>query len=624
MDDSTLDTLKNNEPPKTCDIKNEINWSQKIFLPGVILGTLYILWRICFSIDYHSSYYNIIAAMLLLFTELYSFLMFLSFSFITKQKPAYSQCTATKDNTYYPTVDIFICTYNEGLDILTDTFEGCKNLNYPKKEIYVLDDGKRKEVEKTALELGFKYISRENNIGYKAGNINNALKHSKGDLIAIFDADHIPVSTFLNELVDYFIDEKVAVVQTPQHFYNLDPAQKNLKMYSFLSNEQDLFFRVIEPGMNCLNSTLIAGTNFVIRRQFLEEIGGLPQESITEDMALGIILEGKGLKVHFHDKPLAIGLAPENFKEYIIQRCRWAKGTFQIFLSKHIQKELKNMPFTQKMPYYAGLMYYMLSFPRLICMIMPALFLIFNIKPVITSFWTVMFCFQLGYFSLKIAYFYFIAKKHRNIIFSDLYELCIWYPLISEITKMFLIKGGTKKQKFTVTNKGKLADTKNYELKLILPNIILFIICLTAFFFTYDKFIHIDYKPALYVNLFWNTYNLIMLFLAITIGIEKPDKRIDYRVKVKLNASIKHFNQEIKVKVLNLSKSGALICSTEFFNKGQLFLFNLLNLKNIPVKIINSKKTDQFVYTSIKFDYNSSKFKKEIFNLMFANSDNWN
>lgn len=633
----------NKEKPKVCGLKREKTWTQKLFFPSFTLGSCYILWRLFFTIDY-SNIYNISAGYLLWIAELYSFLMFLSFSYITTQKCNCS-CDYTDMDLYadqenqicsiddetnelscknkaFPTVDIFICTYNEGLDILLDTFEGCKNIDYPKKQVYVLDDGRRENIKNTALDYGFKYITRDNNEGYKAGNINNALPQTNGELIVIFDADHIPVKNFLNELIDFFSDEKVALVQTPQHFYNPDPIQKNLKFYDILTNEQDLFFRVLEPSISCSNSTLVAGTNFMIRRQFLEEIGGLPQESITEDMALGIKLQEKGLKVYFHDKPLAAGLAPENYKEYIVQRSRWAKGTIQIFMNEKIKKYLENMDIKQKLPYYAGLLYYMLSIPRLICVIMPAVFLIFGLKPVIATFWPTLFLFQLSYFSMKLFYFWFSANKYRNIVFSDLYELCIWYPLLSEISQMFLFPQGAKKQKFTVTNKGKLANAKNYELSTILPNIILFTICLIAYFYTVPRYIEIEYKPALFINLFWNTYNFIMLALAINVGFEKKDSEEDYRIKTDINALIKG-QSDIRAKVINLSKTGAQIITEDSLEINSIITMDFAEFSGINVRVVYSKIKDKLVYTGIKFIDNSKKFQKDVFKLMFYNSEAW-
>ena len=628
---------------KVCGLKKEKTWCEKLFLPSFVLGCCYIIWRLIFTIDY-STPFNIIAGYLLWVAELYSFIMFLSFSYLTSQK-CDCGCDFVDSDDFYeeenlicsidsktnnmscnpkasPSVDVFICTYNEGMDILLDTFEGCKNIDYPLKEVYVLDDGKRDKVKQVASEFGFKYITRDNNIGYKAGNINNALSQTDGELIVIFDADHIPVSNFLRETVDYFMDNQVAIVQTPQHFYNPDPIQKNLRMYKTLCNEQDLFFRVLEPSISCSNSTLVAGTNFIVKRKFLEEIGGLPSESITEDTALGLKLQERGLKVYFSNTPLAAGLAPENYKEYLVQRCRWAKGTIQIFLNKTLGEYLSNMEWNQKIPYYAGLVYYLLSLPRLICICAPAVFIIWGIRPIIANFWPTLFLFQLSYFSIKILYFKLSASKYRNILFSDLYELCLWYPLLTEITGMFLTPQGTKKQKFSVTNKGKLVNTKKCELSTILPNIVLLLFCLVSYIFIIPRYAMIDYKPALYVNVFWNTYNCIMLALAVSVGIEKPDKRELSRFLVNIRSTIND-NALVKSKIHNLSKTGAQIITKLPLEVDSIIVLDIHELKGINAKVRYSKIIDNKVYSGVSFINPKDEFKKEIFKLIFNNSKSW-
>lgn len=634
---------ENKKQSKVCGIKKEKNWAEKLFFPSLIIGSIYIFWRLFFTIDY-STPLNIVAGYLLWISEVYSFLMFLSFSYITKQKCDCSCDYVDFDDSYAgyenlvcsidsktdeiscsgkenPAIDIFICTYNEGLDILLDTFEGCKNIDYSNKQVYVLDDGKREYIKNQAEEYGFNYITRETNSGYKAGNINNALKQTKGDLIVIFDADHIPVKNFLNELVDFFQDKEVAIVQTPQHFYNPDPIQKNLKMYKTLTNEQDLFFRVLEPSISCSNSTLVAGTNFMIRRQFLEEIGGLPHESITEDMALGIKIQEKGLKVYFHNKPLAAGLAPENYKEYVVQRSRWAKGTIQIFLNKNMRKYLNNMKLKQKIPYYAGLLYYMLSLPKLICVLSPVLFLTLGIKPLIATFWPTLFFFQFSYFSIKIFHFWFFAKKYRNIIFSDLYELCIWYPLLSEIGKMFLSPQSSKNQKFIVTNKGKLATSKDSQLLIIVPNLILLLLCFISFIYVIPLYQSISNKAALFINLFWNTYNIIMLACAICVGIEKKDRRQNYRISTEINAVIKE-HSDVKAKIINISKTGIQII-TEKTIESEFLTIDLNEIKGLTIKVLYSKKINDIFYYGGTIINSSESIKKSIFEIMFKSSQAW-
>jgi cellulose synthase (UDP-forming) len=153
--------------------------------------------------------------------------------------------------TNYPTVDIFVPVVHEPLDILRRTLIGCINQQYPKDRyrVYVLDDGQRDEVHRLAISLTRKYLRRPNRLHAKAGNLNHALQHTNGEIIAIFDVDHVPTKDFLHDTVGLFQDEKVALVQTPHHFYNPDIFQKNLQIEGVLKNEQALFYRVLESAV---------------------------------------------------------------------------------------------------------------------------------------------------------------------------------------------------------------------------------------------------------------------------------------------------------------------------------------------------------------------------------------
>src|SRR5262249_41130613 len=129
-----------------------------------------------------------------------------------------------------PTVDILIPTYNEPVDIVRRTVIAAVAIDYPHKKVYVLDDGHRSAIQLMAEHFGAFYMSRPDNAHAKAGNLNYALQRTDSELIATFDADHAPVRGFLNKLVGFFEDPRVALVQTAQHFFNPDPFERNLKL----------------------------------------------------------------------------------------------------------------------------------------------------------------------------------------------------------------------------------------------------------------------------------------------------------------------------------------------------------------------------------------------------------
>ncbi len=122
------------------------------------------------------------------------------------------------------TVDVFVPTYNESVDLVRKTLLAARSMDHPHKT-WLLDDGRRPEMRALAAQLGCEYLERGDNLHAKAGNLNHALQHSSGELIAIFDADHAPRRDFLAKTLGYFENPRVAFVQTPQDFYNLDSYQ---------------------------------------------------------------------------------------------------------------------------------------------------------------------------------------------------------------------------------------------------------------------------------------------------------------------------------------------------------------------------------------------------------------
>ena len=174
---------------------------------------------------------------------------------------------AILERSFQPTVDIFIPTYDEPEFILRRTVIGCQAVNYEQKTVYLLDDTRREEIVELASELGCEYITRPDNNHAKAGNINHALPLTKGEFITIFDADFIPTKNFLERTLGFFQDEKLALLQTPQNFYNIDPIARNLGLEDILTPEEEVFYRQLQPIKDAAGSVVCAGTSFVVRRE---------------------------------------------------------------------------------------------------------------------------------------------------------------------------------------------------------------------------------------------------------------------------------------------------------------------------------------------------------------------
>lgn len=595
-----------------------------LFVISIFLGFFYLLWRVLFTIDYSVGIKALIWPAMLFGAELYSFVVFAIFAFASLNVRRSQHWSKVKDINYFPSVDIFICTYNESAEILRETIIGCKNIRYKNKKIYLLDDGHRPSIKELAENLEINYIQRETNEGFKAGNINNALKYTDGELIAMFDADHVPVSTFLVELVDYFKDKRTAIVQTPQHFMNPDPFQKNLGFGKASSNEQDLFFRVIQPGLAMWNAAICAGTNFIIRRKPLLEVGGLPQNTITEDMDLGLRMKSLGYILRYHNKPLAVGLAPETFKDYLSQRLRWAAGTIQIFLFNR-GKFFHTLNAPQKIFYLSGLLYYFFGFPRLVFIMSPILYLLFQIKALSASLYEVGVLLVLSYIA-KIFFFRKIARNYRSFLFTDIYETAVSFYLSIGVIKTLL---NPRNIKFSITNKGVGAMQTDYMM--FLPQVVLLAFAIASFIvLIYNLYQHVYRLDALLVNLVFNLFNSVVLIQSIKVALEKSEPRKERRIPMKIEADIQDINKhKIKLDVVNLSKRGILLYSErdrkeEFKaimeDANTLFL---PEVEKIDLHLVGTHKDEKGRFYHFKFDLDDPQKEREVMGLAFKTSNAW-
>ena len=242
----------------------------------------------------------------------------------------------------WPAVDVFICTYNEPLDVLERSIIPALAIDYPEVTIWVCDDTRRDWLKAYCESVGANYVTRPDNVGAKAGNLNNALSHTSrstnAPLILVLDADFAVVPHILRRTVGLFKNELAGVVQTPQFFFNADPIQHNLMASEAWVDDQRIFFDIFQPAKDAWGCAFCVGTSFLVRRDLVTNLGGFPQDAICEDINLTYTLMRSGYKTHWLNERLSSGLSAEGLPEYITQRTRWCLGTIQVAL-------LKNGPF---------------------------------------------------------------------------------------------------------------------------------------------------------------------------------------------------------------------------------------------------------------------------------------
>ncbi len=281
-------------------------------------------------------------------------------------------------------VDIFVPSYNEATDIVRRTLLAACNVDYP-HGTWLLDDGNRPEMAALATELGVRYLARSDNSHAKAGNLNNALKHSKAEFIAIFDADHAPKRNFLDETLGFFHDPKLGFVQTPQDFFNLDSYQHRKRPHDArIWTEQSLFFRVIQRGKDVWNAAFFCGSCAIIRRSVLDEIGGFCTKSVTEDLETSVAVHKAGYRSVYIPEPLAFGIAPASASPFLKQRIRWGQGAMQVI--RHELFFLRGrLSIAQRLNYLASTLTYFDGWQKAIFYLAPAWVLITGSMPLIAD-----------------------------------------------------------------------------------------------------------------------------------------------------------------------------------------------------------------------------------------------
>lgn len=226
-------------------------------------------------------------------------------------------------------VAVLIPTWNEPPEVLAPTIAAAAALQ-PVHETWVLDDGDRPHIARLASDLGARYLRRTDRSHAKAGNLNHALGVIEADVVAVLDADHVARPNFLINTLGYFDDQRVALVQTPQDFYNLESFEHSRTAARDGFNEQSLFYRAIMAGKNRWQAAFWCGTNALLRVSALRGVGGVATGTVTEDIHTTIRLHTKGWRTVYHNEVLARGLAAAGAGQYLLQRHRWGTGAMQV------------------------------------------------------------------------------------------------------------------------------------------------------------------------------------------------------------------------------------------------------------------------------------------------------
>ncbi len=244
------------------------------------------------------------------------------------------------------TIDVFT-TYcaGEPFDMLEQTLTAMQAMTYPHTS-YCCDEADDPDVRALCARLGVKHVTRTVKVNAKAGNINNALKQSSGELCLVMDPDHIPAPDFLDHVVGYFEDPKVGYVQIVQAYYN----QSESLVAKGAAQQTYQFYGPMMMCMNTYGTVQAIGANCTFRRTALESIGG-HAAGLSEDMHTAMQMHAKGWKSIYHPAILTRGLVPATMSSYFKQQLKWSRGTWDLLLFTY-PKLFTKFTWRQKLHYF--------------------------------------------------------------------------------------------------------------------------------------------------------------------------------------------------------------------------------------------------------------------------------
>jgi cellulose synthase/poly-beta-1,6-N-acetylglucosamine synthase-like glycosyltransferase len=387
-------------------IKRHVKVFRVFAIACQVAGVIYLVWRALRSLRPGAGFaYSAVFWLCEFFPFIVSNAFFIAL-WNKIDRPERLISTMLPSEKMYPTVEVFIVTYNEPLSVLEPTIIACVNMDYPgeKLRVMVLDDGKRPEVDELVknLQVQMKFMERKATLGYvarqksknvphhaKAGNINSCLMKRSSpdtDFVAVFDCDMIPHPGFLEKTLGHFyytqggswsLKPYCALLQTPQDFWNVNPSDAMVHCARF-------FYGPMLQGRDGSGACPCCGTGVIFRRDILLSIGGQSYGSITEDYNTSMHLLASGFSTQYLNTRLAFGMAPEDLVGIFRQRLRWAVGALQILFSTN-PLYMPGLTTTQSILFFESSFHYFLSISTLVMCVAPLVYVFSEYSPLVVD-----------------------------------------------------------------------------------------------------------------------------------------------------------------------------------------------------------------------------------------------
>jgi cellulose synthase (UDP-forming) len=459
-----------------------------------------------------------------------------------------------------PSVDVLVPIYTESLEILDRTLTACAALRWPRLEVWVCDDSHREEVARLAAEHGARYLAGPRRHA-KAGNLNAALARTSGDLVAVFDTDHVPVASFLERTVPYFRDPRVGLVQTPHHFTNPDVFQRAFGAPAAVPNEADLFHHGIQAGRDRWGGAFFVGCSAVFRREALASVNGFQLLSITEDIHTSQKLHAKGWRSAFVDEDLSAGLSAETLQAYVVQRRRWMLGCLQVFFRDNPLLE-RGLPLRHRVGYLASLWFFFFPLARVVFFVTPLWYLLFHLHPLFADL-PVLLAYLVPHLVLLPLAASALLPGWPRLLWGSVYESAVAFPLARATLDLVL----PRRLGFKVTPKGLRSDRRRFDWVSSRLTLAAGALALAALAKGAIELAAFGIEVEAYAfNLGWAGANLVTLAAALLVAWERPQRRGAERIRRRLRARITGASPpgargraDADAETVDLSTSGACV-----------------------------------------------------------------
>lgn len=480
-----------------------------IFLIYFLLGFAYLLWRLLFTFN-NANHFTTLISSTLYVTEIYSFLAAILFLYISASSK--DRNLPGKKINAFPPVNIFITIENDSIVDLRKTIIACKSLDYPAAKVDISIVGSNRgseEISRLAGKYKCRYFKKGGQGVSFESLIGEAIKETDAELVMLLKCGYVPVKSYLKKTVPFFDDEKTGFLRTPSFNLSSDPLQNALILKKDVSNEEKLYEKVIEPGLDRFHASTISSNGIILRKKALED--ALSDSSLSLDMnvRMSAALISKGWNPVYLNNNLifntSLDIGENFFRKRAWKFTRSGKLLFPFLFFRF------KLSLSQGLAYLGIIMNELNSLPRIVYMLAP-LFLMTGLSPFIAPLEKLIFFF-IPFFIVQIITLDLFGRSYRHPLFSAVYDTAGISSILIALTERLVGKG---------------ADSLSAKpiARPLVPLLALWFLQLAGLVTGSVFFLNgIIPRGLLVTGSFWIIYNMTLLTAAIASVYGRPQKR---------------------------------------------------------------------------------------------------